>query len=181
MTVEEIILALQAYGVSFSMSGEAVRLIIPPGFTIPPDVIQMARAAKADIRAFLKAEVASSKPIRIDTADPDERAALVEHDGLVPRLYVDEFARLQQTCPPGVPLPRWRQFISDGGVVLDCWGRTAMRLGWRVSDLFGFDPDVPLARYDRLGLVWLLRGRTVVEVNAAYAILSGGLRYYRHH
>jgi hypothetical protein len=45
---------------------------------------------------------------------------------------------------------------------------------------FGLDPVAPLARYDGMGLVWLLKGRErVSELTAAHARLSGGNVFYR--
>jgi hypothetical protein len=49
---------------------------------------------------------------------------------------------------------RWHQFISDAGTFLDQWSREAERLGWRAKELFGLHPVAPMARYDRMGLIW---------------------------
>lgn len=121
----------------------------------------------------------ADRPVRLDHADVGERAAYVEHEGNVPNTYVEEFARLQQACPAGVPQARWWQFINDGGMFLDQWGVDAVGLRWSVSDLFGLDPIAPMARYDRMGLVWLLKGQKVTELGAEFARLSGGLRFAR--
>lgn len=123
--------------------------------------------------------VGMAAAVRTDVADPSERAAMVEHDGEIPRIFVDEFARLQQWCPAGVPEARWRQFVNDSGVFLDQWGDEARRLGWQSSDLFGLDPVAPMARYDRMGLLWLLHGQTVSGLRSTEAALSGGHVYRR--
>jgi hypothetical protein len=52
-------------------------------------------------------------------------------------------------------------------------------LGWRPEELFGLDPGAPMARYDQMGLIWMLRGETVISMTAATARLSGGLTFYR--
>ena len=36
-----------------------------------------------------------------------------------------------------------------------------------------------MARYDRMGLIWMLHGETVIEMTATAARLSGGLTFYR--
>lgn len=121
----------------------------------------------------------TTAPVRLDTAGAVERTAIVEHDGLVPGEYAEEFARLQQWCPAGVPEARWRLFINDGGVFLDRWSGEARAHGWNSSELFGLDPVAPTARYDRMGLLWLLKGRTVSALNAAEATISGGHVFQR--
>ena len=63
-------------------------------------------------------------------------------------------------------------------------------LGWTARDLFGLHriPAKPesnyrrLSRYDETGLIWLLRGRTVVgltESTAAIESAAGPLKFYR--
>ena len=123
--------------------------------------------------------VGTAAAVQMDVADPMERAAVVEHDGSIPRIFADEFARLQQWCPSGVPEPRWRQFINDGGAFLDRRSGEALALGWKSSDLFGLDPVAPMARYDRMGLLWLLKGRAVSALNAAEATITGGQVFRR--
>jgi hypothetical protein len=89
-----------------------------------------------------------------------------------------EFARLQAHAAPGVPIERWHQFIKDAGIFMDQWGCEAEQLGWRAEELFGLHPDAPMARYDRMGLCWLLKGERVVALTATEARLSGGLIFY---
>ncbi|MGC1575708.1 MAG: hypothetical protein WA813_06210 [Beijerinckiaceae bacterium] len=36
-----------------------------------------------------------------------------------------------------------------------------------------------MSRYDRMGLIWLLRGETVLDITETLANLSGGLSFYR--
>jgi hypothetical protein len=81
--------------------------------------------------------------------------------------------------PPDVPMDRWQhQYINDAGLFLDRWGREAEQLGCTAEDLFGLHPDAPMARYDRMGLIWMLKGERVVALTAIGARLSGGLRFY---
>jgi hypothetical protein len=50
-----------------------------------------------------------------------------------------------------------------------------MALTWTAKNLFGLHPLAPLARYDAMGLVWLLRGRRVRYLTAIDAVLQDGL------
>jgi len=36
-----------------------------------------------------------------------------------------------------------------------------------------------MARYDRMGLIWMLRGEAVLDISETAAKLSGGLTFYR--
>ena len=36
-----------------------------------------------------------------------------------------------------------------------------------------------MARYDRMGLIWMLKAERVIALTATEARLSGGLAYYR--
>jgi hypothetical protein len=115
----------------------------------------------------------------------EERAAIVEHDGGVPRAWAEGFARLDPNKPPGdVPPRRWLRFIDDSGHFLDAgWAERAAALGWGPLDLFGCDRERPFARVDHLGLLWLRDGGTIVEIRRDRAILKtegGALQtYYR--
>jgi hypothetical protein len=108
-----------------------------------------------------------------------EREAIALNEGGVPAVYVAAFAAIQCRRPKGVPTERWNRFINDAGVFLDKWGGLAERLGWKDEDLFGLDRNAPMARYDRMGLIWLLKGQTVTGLDSDSAVLSGGLKYRR--
>lgn len=167
---------LRRHGASVRLSGGAVRLSIPPGSRLPESLVNAARAAKAELAALLSA---GTNPSRMDLAEPEERAALVQYDGEVPAMYADTFARIQHACPNAVPEVRWRQFIHDGGLFLDQWGRMATESGWTAPDLFGLHETKPLVRHDATGLLWLLKGEQVVALDSIAARLSGGLTYRR--
>jgi hypothetical protein len=111
--------------------------------------------------------------------DQAEREAIALELGGVPIIYASEFARLQAQPPAEVPHDRWHQFINDAGIFLDQRGREAERQGWTAEELFGLNPDAPMTRYDRMGLLWMLNGERVVALTATEARLSGGLMYYR--
>jgi hypothetical protein len=91
-------------------------------------------------------------------------------------------ADLEARCPERVDGDRWRQAVDDGGRFLATWGEQAAALGWGPADLFGLHPTVPLARYDAMGLVWLLRGRRVVALTDTGATIkteTGAVTYRR--
>jgi hypothetical protein len=105
------------------------------------------------------------------TKTDDERAAIVEYGGAVPRRWAEAFARLNPASPPSdVPAKRWVQFIDDCGRFLDDgWGTRAGALGWGPFDLFGCDRDKPFARIDRAGLLWLINGGKLVALSTETA------------
>jgi hypothetical protein len=111
--------------------------------------------------------------------DETEREAIAIELGGVPEIYASAFAQLQSHAPPEVPVERRHQFIYDAGIFLDQWGHDAERLGWAAEALFGLHPLAPMARSDRMGLVWMLKGERVVTLTATEARLSGGLTFYR--
>ena len=79
---------------------------------------------------------------------------------------------------------RWRQAVADAEIFLGRWGERALLLGWTVDDVFGLHPLAPLLRYDAMGLVWLLRGRSVVALTSESAAIenpSGAICVYRRY
>jgi hypothetical protein len=110
----------------------------------------------------------------------EERAAIVEYDGGAPRAWAEGFTRLDPNNPPGdVPARRWLRFIDDCGRFLDGgWAARAVALGWGPLDLFGCNRERPFARIDHMGLLWLLNGRAIVEMQCDHAIIEtlGGVR-----
>jgi hypothetical protein len=118
------------------------------------------------------------------TEAEEERAAIVEYDAGAPRAWAEALARLDPAKPPGDVSPkRWLRFIDDCGSFLDGGlAARAMELGWGPLDLFGCNRERPFARVDHMGLLWLLNGRTIVELHRDRAIIetpSGGLQTYR--
>jgi hypothetical protein len=99
---------------------------------------------------------------------------------------------LEARCPDRVPIDRWQQAVADGRTFLAHWADQAHALGWTAKDLFGLLP-VPehakpsfsrLARYDEIGLIWLLRGRGVAALTEATAAIrnpTGSITVYRRH
>jgi hypothetical protein len=114
----------------------------------------------------------------------EERAAIIEYDSGVPRTWAEALAQLDPFNPPAdVPLARWQQFIDDCGHFLDLgWANRAEAFGWEPLELFGCDRERPLARYDHMGLLWIIQGRKLVALTARTATidtLTGSLQIYR--
>jgi hypothetical protein len=97
----------------------------------------------------------------------------------VPAEYVQRLAELQRACPEGVPPDRWHLCLEDSAKFFARWGRQAQKLGWSSQDLFGLHGEAPMARYDEMGLLWTLKGRTVIDLGGKAAKLSGGLTFRR--
>jgi hypothetical protein len=97
----------------------------------------------------------------------------IEIDARVPAAipYAEALTELQDRQPQGVGEARWHEALSDGRRFLEIWGNQAADLGWTANDLFGLHPIAPLARYDAMGLVWVLNGRPVMALSATEATL----------
>jgi hypothetical protein len=100
------------------------------------------------------------------------------------------FQELERRCPEHIEVADWQRAVEDGRRFLSRWGEQAEALGWTPRDLFGLAPlpDRPhpnyrrLSRYDLTGLIWLLRGRSVIaltESTAAIQSPSGAVTVYR--
>ena len=120
-------------------------------------------------------------PRRSATEAEQERAAIAERDGGIPRSWAEGVARLDPDHPPAdVPLRRWQTFIDDIGGFLDSpFCAVAAALGWGPHDLFGADSDRPFARIDQAGLVWLLNAAKLVMLteDAATIEMPTGTRH----
>jgi len=104
----------------------------------------------------------------------EERAAIAEHDGGVPRVYCDAWARLQCRKPMRISEEDWRCALDDAGCFLDSWGSTAAELGWPVGAIF----DVPREN-ESDGLIWVQRGATVESLAPRHARLNDGRTFHR--
>jgi hypothetical protein len=133
------------------------------------------------------AKTETSSPIAHAWSETEEeRAAVVEHDGGLPREWAEALARLDPSrAPADVPPKRWVVFLNDCGRFLDDgWAQHATGFGWTPFDLFGCDRHKPFARIDRAGLLWLLNGRKLLALtvdSAAIGTASGGKLTYRRY
>jgi hypothetical protein len=111
----------------------------------------------------------------------EQRAAIVECHGKIPRVWAEGFARLNpDRSVADVPLHRWQRFVDDVGLFLDSpFCAVAGGLGWGPYDLFGCDRDRPFARIDQAGLLWLLNGDKLIALseNAAGIETRSGERH----
>jgi hypothetical protein len=123
----------------------------------------------------LRAELPEAFHSTAGWTDPhEERAAIVEFDGGVPRSWTEGFTRLDRARPPDdVPPRQWLAFIDDAGRFLDDgWAAKAAALGWGPLDLFGCNRHRPWARIDQAGLIWLMAGRRLVALTADSATIE---------
>jgi len=114
----------------------------------------------------------------------EERAAIVECDERIPCAWAEGFARLHPDRPPaGVAPRRWLQFVDDIGRFLDSpFCAVAAALGWGPLDLFGCDREQPFAQIDHAGLLWLLNGDRLIDLNRHKAVIetrTGGQQTFR--
>lgn len=73
---------------------------------------------------------------------------------------------------------RWEQVKHDAARFIEKWGDKAEAFGWPVDELFGIDPIAPFARYENMGLVWLLQGRAVDDLTKQFIVI-GRTRLFR--
>jgi hypothetical protein len=92
--------------------------------------------------------------------------------------FESELTTLRAANPTGDDR-RWRQACHDASRFLRTWGEDARALGWTSDDLFGLHPTAPLARYDHMGLVWLLGGKQIVALDARQARFANDLVFRR--
>jgi hypothetical protein len=89
----------------------------------------------------------------------EERAAIMELEGGLPRDIAEGLARCERMAPPkGFTSDLWSAAINSAARFADEWGRKALELGWTLEDLFGLNPANPGARYDGKGLAFVLEG-----------------------
>ena len=117
-------------------------------------------------------DCSDARPLAV--ALDEERAALIEHEGGIPREWAEGFARLDADSPPAdVPPQRWRQFVDDTGLFLDAgWAAKAAALGWGPLDLFGCNRERPFARIDHAGLCWLINSNKLVALSESAAFIE---------
>jgi hypothetical protein len=86
-----------------------------------------------------------SAPI-VNAEDIEERAAIIQYDGEIPKEWAEGLARLRvMPCPEGVNETRWRQAVDNAGLFADQWAANANSLGWDTHDIYGVDRNKPEA------------------------------------
>jgi hypothetical protein len=158
-----------------------------------PESHEEARRDRFDERAaILEVDEGLPRAEAEAIAKPREMAAdETEQTECDPGPYASALAALGAKCPAFVPEDRWQQAIADATAFTSHWGAQAQAFGWTSRELFvGLHP-VPeqpapnysrLSRLDHTGMIWLLRGRPVIALTAAEAVLrclSGATLTYR--
>ena len=74
--------------------------------------------------------------------------------------------RLRSMTPPESFSPEaWHQLLLDTDSFFQRWAEQAELLAWSDKDLIGVHPGAPAARYDAMGLLFLIRGGEVIELH----------------
>jgi len=149
---------------------------------LPTDLVEVLKASKADLLKILAVQMQDA--VTVDAAgqtvpraipdnlndDPDafeERAAIIEYDGGIPREWAEGFAKLcTMPCPPAYRPQRWMRLIDDAGHFVDNWAPVAKKFGWTTEQVFGVDATAPEACHASRGLISLLDGRRIIEMYA---------------
>jgi hypothetical protein len=204
-----ILAALASYGVKAVIENGRVRLVCPKDNPPPAELIEAARAHKGELHQLLAQEARCDRfEERAAILEFDEGLSRAEAEAIArremmagvydemqaardPISYASALAVLRAECPVYVDAADWQQAIADGHRFVTQWGKQAEALGWAPIDLFGLHtpPEKPapnyrrLSRYDQTGLVWLLRGRRIVELTQDKAVIetaTGTVSYRRY-
>jgi hypothetical protein len=204
-----ILAALASNGVKAVIENGRVRLVCPKDNPPPAELIEAARAHKGELHQLLAQEARCDRfEERAAILEFDEGLSRAEAEAIArremmagvydemqaardPISYASALAVLRAECPVYVDAADWQQAIADGHRFVTQWGKQAEALGWAPIDLFGLHtpPEKPapnyrrLSRYDQTGLVWLLRGRRIVELTQDKAVIetaTGTVSYRRY-
>ena len=113
-----------------------------------------------------------------------EPATATESPADVPQGWLEGVSRLRgMTSPETVAPDSWAAFLgSCESFMASPWPGKAASMGWDAYDLFGCHNLKPVARVDRMGLLWLLRGGGVIALTSEAAVIempSGSRLTYR--
>jgi hypothetical protein len=105
----------------------------------------------------------------------EERAAIAEFDGGLPRPLADALAWME-VCPPplGIPPERWQE-AQDSFAMLVATGAAseAFAAGWTPQELCGVSGRPPHQSPSHAGLIFSMRpGETVADVRRAGCIIA---------
>jgi hypothetical protein len=123
------------------------------------------------------ATVACSKGANLDLAAIEERAAIAEFVGGLPRTLAEALAEME-ACPPppGTPSRRW-EAAQDVFAMLVAIGAAseAIVAGWTPHELCGVSIRPPHDSPSRAGLIFSMRpGDTVSDIRRAGCIITYG-------
>ena len=155
------------------------------------DVLELARqhGVKVEARGEELHLSAPAKPPQ-DVLDalklhkPKIMAALAAASFETPQEWRDGVSKLLGTPPPeGMAPESWMLFLASCDAFMATpWPGQAASMGWTAYNLFGCDGLKPVARVDRMGLLWLLRGGRIVALTSGTAVIempSGSRLTYR--
>jgi hypothetical protein len=88
-------------------------------------------------------------------------------------LWARALDRLRSMSPPeSFGADRWGQLLADAERFFQRWANRSELLDWSDRDLLGVHPHAPAARYDAMGLLLLIRGGEVVELQKECASIK---------
>jgi hypothetical protein len=139
----------------------------PTKLTEPGFVSSVASSPGGFPENYADADQAFGRP------DPDERAAIAEIDGGLPRDWAEALGEIEHAPPPPLSDAReWRQALDAALHFADAHGVRAHALGWTFADLFALDPETPLIRTDGRGRALLLHGVDVLEITPDFILVQ---------
>lgn len=127
-------------------------------------------------REYLGEEPAAPAPA---PSPPPPELPSDDHTGLV-----DAVGELH-AMPAPEDAQRWPQVLDDATRLIVTWRARLHDRGWSLGDIFGLDlAGGPGSRHaDEIGLVFVIRGGRVLDVDAERAVISDegrvGYRYHR--
>jgi hypothetical protein len=175
MTAAPVIEAVRRAGGRILVRGAHLRLSAPE--PLPDTLIAEVRQHKAEILDLLGTAAPALSERQRPSASP---AQTVETSVERWRRGVE---RLCSMWPPqDYPEPAWTQLAADAERFLERWGLPAARLGWPAWELFGCHHHAPFGRIEGMGLVLLLRGKELIALTDAEAVIrtaTGAHQTYR--
>jgi hypothetical protein len=160
----DMLAAVRALGGEVKLVNYGRLKVIAPA-PLPKELIEQLRVAKSDLLTLLASAEPQTEPCD-SWAEPRRNAprswSMMEaRRALGLKALRGSLPMHRLTCRRNVV-----RFIADCGRFLDCgWALKAAQFGWGPLDLFGCDRERPFARVDHLGLLWLLKGGTIVELH----------------
>jgi hypothetical protein len=141
--------------------------------------VEQVRAAKAELLAALAEN--ERQRATDDQVDDDERAAILEHDGGLPRAWADLLALLRpERPPPNLSLNAWLGYVDACHTLAEQWAGHMARLAWRPEAVLGWEGRGLFPYTARGSLPWLLSvGRYTLQRldgDVAVASTAGGSR-----
>ncbi|MBF0110881.1 MAG: hypothetical protein HQL76_17070 [Magnetococcales bacterium] len=151
--------SLREVGLNFSLAGDILR--VTPREKLTDETRSLIRAHKNELINMLRAEAPAdpgSKPSlppgrMISERDSghqtesslacggevfEERAAIIEHEGGIPREWAEELARLcTRPRPENFSPERWARRLATAALFTKRWAAKAVHYGWTAAEFFG--------------------------------------------